>query len=82
MPTPALLFPEALDSPGLWPELGRIHGLEDKDFRWLADVRLASDSLRRQQRPPMSAERILLTADNQRSEERRGGKECRSRWSP
>ncbi|AXI61445.1 hypothetical protein DLD99_13510 [Pseudomonas kribbensis] len=65
MPTPALLFPEALDSPGLWPELGRIHGLEDKDFRWLADVRLASDRLRRQQRPPMSAERILLTADNQ-----------------
>ncbi|WP_432219553.1 dermonecrotic toxin domain-containing protein [Pseudomonas kribbensis] len=65
MPTPALLFPEALDSPVRWSELGRIHGLEDKDFRWLADVRLASDTLRRQQRPPMSAERILLTADNQ-----------------
>jgi hypothetical protein len=65
MPTPELLFPEALDSPGLWPELGRIHGLAEKDFRWLADVRLASDALRRQQKPPMLAERILLNADNQ-----------------
>ena len=65
VPTSPLLFPEALDSPGLWPGLGRTHGLAEKDFRWLADVRLVSDTLRRQQRPPMSAERILLSADSQ-----------------
>jgi len=64
-PTSALLFPEALDAPGRWPELGKIHGLKEKDFRWLADVRLASDTLRRQQKPPMSAERVLLNADSQ-----------------
>jgi len=65
VPTGALLFPEALDNPGLWPELGRTHGLAEKDFRWLANVRLASDALRRRQRPPMLAERILLSPDGQ-----------------
>ncbi|WP_409319160.1 dermonecrotic toxin domain-containing protein [Pseudomonas sp. KCJK9016] len=65
IPTSVLLFPEALDAPGRWPELGKTHGLEEKDFRWLAHVRLASDTLRRQQRPPMSAERVLLNADSQ-----------------
>ncbi len=65
VPTSPLFFPEALDAPGLWPVLGKTHGLAEKDFKWLADVRLASDILRRQQRPPMSAERILLNADGQ-----------------
>ncbi|MHB2247865.1 dermonecrotic toxin domain-containing protein [Pseudomonas fitomaticsae] len=65
VPNPELLFPEALDAPGLWTGLGKIHGLAEKDFRWLADVRLASDALRRQQKPPMLAERILLNADSQ-----------------
>jgi len=65
VPTSPLLFPEALDSPGLWPGLGKTHGLAEKDFNWLADVRLASDALRREQKPPMLAERVLLNADSQ-----------------
>ena len=61
-PTPPLLFPETFDSPGLWPKLGKAHGLSEKDFRWLAHARLASDALRRQQDPPMVIERLLLHA--------------------
>lgn len=64
-PTPPLLFPEAIDSPGLWSELGKAHGLREKDFRWLAHARLASATLRGQQTPPLRAERVLLNVGNQ-----------------
>ncbi|MBV6822992.1 dermonecrotic toxin domain-containing protein [Pseudomonas sp. PD9R] len=62
MPTsPApLFFPEALNSPGLWAELGKIHGLTRKEFEWLSHLQLASQTLRSQQSPPMLAEKILL----------------------
>ncbi|MFM9380701.1 dermonecrotic toxin domain-containing protein [Pseudomonas sp. UV AK001] len=64
VPTSPLLFTEVLDSPGLWPGLSKTHGLAEKDFNWLANVRLASDALRREQKPPMLAERVLLNADS------------------
>ncbi|MFJ2426882.1 dermonecrotic toxin domain-containing protein [Pseudomonas sp. NPDC087804] len=56
-----LLFPETLKSPGLWGELGPIHGLSRKDFDWLALTELATQALRSQQSPPMLAQRILLS---------------------
>lgn len=64
-PTPPLLFPDILDSPGLHAELGKTHGLNSKDFSWLAHVQLATHALRQLQTPPMHAERILLNADKQ-----------------
>ena len=33
-------------------------------------------------RPPRDVSRLLIMGDETRSEERRVGKECRSRWSP
>lgn len=64
MPSP-LLFPDILKAPGLHDDLGRTHGLNSKDFRWLAQVQLATHTLRSEQTPPMLAERILLNADKQ-----------------
>lgn len=63
MPTPParLFFPQALKSPGRWAELGKTHGLTQRDFQWLGHVELASHSLRSEQSPPMIAEKILLT---------------------
>ena len=63
MPTPSvpLLFPEALKSPGFWVDLGKTHGLTQKDFEWFSHLELATQSSRSQQRPPMLAESILLT---------------------
>ncbi|WKV86152.1 hypothetical protein LJJ44_10025 [Pseudomonas sp. B24_DOA] len=63
-PTP-LLFPDILRSPGLHPGLAKAHGLNSKDFSWLAHVRLATHALRSEQTPPMLAERILLNAEKQ-----------------
>lgn len=62
MPTPPapLLFPQALQSPGHWDDLGKTHRLTRKDFQWLGHLELASQTLRGQQSPPMLAERILL----------------------
>lgn len=62
MPTPPapLFFPQALHSPGHWNDLGKTHGLTRKDFEWLSHLELASQTLRSQQTPPMSAEKILL----------------------
>jgi hypothetical protein len=62
MPTPPLFFLEALQSPGLWNDLGKTHGLTQKDFEWLAHVELVTQTLRGQQTPPMLAEKILLNA--------------------
>ncbi|VVM69236.1 hypothetical protein PS662_01708 [Pseudomonas fluorescens] len=59
-PTAALFFPQALNAPGLWTELGQTHGLTRKDFEWLEHVKLASHTRRNQQSPPMLAERILI----------------------
>lgn len=64
-PTAPLLFPDILDSPGVHAKLGKTHGLNSKDFSWLAHVQLATHALRQQQTPPMHAERILLNADKQ-----------------
>ncbi|PCR95930.1 hypothetical protein CP336_13055 [Pseudomonas fluorescens] len=64
-PIKPLLFPEVFDSPGLWSELGKTHGLSEHDFRWLAHAKLSSDSLRSQQTPPMRAERILLNVGSE-----------------
>ncbi|WP_285415458.1 DUF6543 domain-containing protein [Pseudomonas sp. efr-133-TYG-5] len=64
-PTPPLLFAEAFDAPGRWKALGTLHGLSEKDFRWLAHAKLASATLRSQQTPAMRAERILLTVGKQ-----------------
>ncbi|MDX9669258.1 MULTISPECIES: dermonecrotic toxin domain-containing protein [unclassified Pseudomonas] len=63
-PAPPLLFPQFLDAPGLWRSLGNTHGLSVKDFDWLAHVRLATESLRRQQTPPMLAHRVLLNTED------------------
>ena len=62
MPTSVtpLFFPEALSSPGLWRELGKTHGLTQKDFEWFSHIELASQALRDEQTPPMLAKRILL----------------------
>ena len=66
MPTPPapLFFPQALHSPGHWNDLGRTHGLTRKDFEWFSHLELASQTLRSQQTPPMSAEKILLNAQD------------------
>jgi hypothetical protein len=63
--TAPLLFPEILKSPGLHADLAKTHGLNSKDFSWLAHVQLATHALRSEQTPPMLAERILLNADKQ-----------------
>ncbi|MFG6202827.1 dermonecrotic toxin domain-containing protein [Pseudomonas retamae] len=63
--TAPLLFPEILQSTGLHTELAKTHGLNSKDFDWLAHVQLATHALRKEQTPPMLAERILLNADKQ-----------------
>jgi hypothetical protein len=55
-----LFFPEALQSPGLWAELGNKHGLTRKDFEWFKHIELTNQTLRSQQSPPMLVERILL----------------------
>ncbi|SDQ86141.1 hypothetical protein SAMN04490195_2125 [Pseudomonas moorei] len=61
-PTP-LFFPEALQSPGLWNDLGKIHRLSRKEFEWLGHVELASQAQRSQQTPPMLAHSILVHAE-------------------
>ncbi|MEX3776251.1 DUF6543 domain-containing protein [Pseudomonas sp. MYb118] len=61
-PSTPLFFPQALQSPGQWADLGKVHGLTRKDFQWLAHVKLASHALRRQQSPAMSAERIRVSS--------------------
>ncbi|WP_281881340.1 hypothetical protein [Pseudomonas atacamensis] len=66
-PTAPLLFPVIFDSPGLHAALGPAHGLNSKDFDWLAHAQLATQSLRNKQTPPMLAERILLNADKQQA---------------
>ncbi|WP_434768916.1 dermonecrotic toxin domain-containing protein [Pseudomonas triticicola] len=60
-----LLFPDILKSPGLHAGLAKAHGLNSKDFSWLAHVQLSTHALRSEQTPPMRAERILLNADKQ-----------------
>lgn len=55
-----LLFPEILNSPGLWKDLGKTHDLSEKDFNWLAHIDLATNTLRSEQTPPLLAERILI----------------------
>ncbi|CAI8940399.1 hypothetical protein [Pseudomonas serboccidentalis] len=59
-----LLFPQFLHAPGLWRSLGTPHGLSIKDFDWLTHVQLATDSLRRQQTPPMLAHCVLLNTED------------------
>ncbi|MGE8064723.1 dermonecrotic toxin domain-containing protein [Pseudomonas sp. NPDC089569] len=61
-PPAPLYFPKVLNTPGLWTELGRIHGLTQRDFEWLKHIELTSQRLRSQQARPMIAERILLVA--------------------
>jgi hypothetical protein len=57
-----LFFPETLNSPGLWPALGKNHGLEDEDFKWLGHIKLSTHALRIKQPRPMFAQRIRLNA--------------------
>ncbi|NYH12075.1 dermonecrotic toxin domain-containing protein [Pseudomonas moraviensis] len=64
-PIQPLLFPEVFDSPGLWTELGKTHGLSEHEFRWLAHARLSTNALRSQQTPAMRAERILLNVGSE-----------------
>ncbi|WP_371921378.1 hypothetical protein, partial [Pseudomonas sp. HMWF006] len=61
-PVAALLFPEALKYKGLRAELGKTHGLNDKDFDWLAHVTLVTQALRSQQSPPMLAQSVQIKA--------------------
>lgn len=64
--SPAPLFlPEALQSPGLWTELGQTHGLTRRDFEWFSHLELATQVLRSEQNPPMLAESILLRVADQ-----------------
>lgn len=67
MPVPPdpLFFPEALQSPGRWTELGNIHGLARKDFEWFKHIELTSQTLRSRQSPPMLVERILIGTSDQ-----------------
>jgi hypothetical protein len=67
MPEPIapLLFPETLNFPGLWKALGKTHNLDDSDFDWLANVRLATHALRSEQTPPMFAQAIWINAGSQ-----------------
>ncbi len=60
-PSTPLFFPQALQSPGQWADLGKAHGLTRKDLQWLAHVKMASQTLRSQQTPSMLAERILIS---------------------
>ncbi|TMU83275.1 hypothetical protein FGA82_01260 [Pseudomonas fluorescens] len=60
--TPPLLFNEIFNSPGLWEGLGKTHGLDSKDFDWLANAKLGTQKLRDQQSPAMVAQRIQLNA--------------------
>ncbi|HEF4759985.1 TPA: hypothetical protein SAN82_002415 [Pseudomonas putida] len=60
-PSTPLYFPEALQSPGRWTELGKAHGLNERDFEWFSHLKLASHASRNQQTPPMLAEKILVT---------------------
>ncbi|MHA3739120.1 dermonecrotic toxin domain-containing protein [Pseudomonas sp. Eth.TT006] len=62
-PVTPLLFPQVLNAPGMWRSLGQSHGLSIKDFDWLAHVQLATDSLRREQTPPMLAHRVRLHSE-------------------
>ena len=59
-PVTPLFFPEALTSRGLWKELGKTHGLTQKDFEWFSQIKLANQALRDEQTPPMLAKKILL----------------------
>ena len=59
-PVTPLFFPEALTSRGLWKELGKTHGLTQKDFEWFSQIELATQALRDEQTPPMLAKKILL----------------------
>ncbi|POF43605.1 hypothetical protein B0D71_01970 [Pseudomonas laurylsulfativorans] len=59
-PVTPLFFPQALSSPGLWRELGKTHGLTQKDFQWFSQIELASQALRDRQTPPMLAKTIRL----------------------
>lgn len=61
-PASPLLFPETLNSHGLWAKLGKTHNLNGKDFTWLAHVTLATHALRSTQTPPMIAESIQIHA--------------------
>ncbi|MHC8320168.1 dermonecrotic toxin domain-containing protein [Pseudomonas sp. GB2N2] len=61
-PTAPLLFPQALNAPGQWSELGKTHGLTRKDFEWFKELKLATHIARNQQNPPMLAEIIMIGA--------------------
>ncbi|MHC8354397.1 dermonecrotic toxin domain-containing protein [Pseudomonas sp. LB3P81] len=59
-PSTPLFFPQALQSPGHWTDLGKTYGLTRKDFEWFEHLKLASHTSRNQQTPPMHAEKILI----------------------
>jgi hypothetical protein len=59
-PVTPLFFPEALTLRGSWRELGKTHGLTQRDFEWFSHIELASQALRDGQTPPMLAKKILL----------------------
>lgn len=61
-PTLPLFFPQALNSPGHWTDLGKTHGLSRKDFEWFRHLKLTSHAVRDQQSPPMHAEKIMIGA--------------------
>ncbi|MBV4458195.1 hypothetical protein KVG96_09565 [Pseudomonas sp. COR58] len=61
-PSAPLLFPEILEAPGLWEELGKPLGLSTRDLQWLGNVRLTRQERRSRETPPMYAYRILLNA--------------------
>ena len=61
-PASPLLFPETLNFPALWRQLGKTHNLNAKDFTWLGHVKLATQALRSRQTPPMLAQSIHIHA--------------------
>lgn len=61
-PASPLLFPETLNFPALWRQLGKTHNLNAKDFTWLSHVKLATQALRSRQTPPMLAQSIHIHA--------------------
>ncbi|MFM9487664.1 dermonecrotic toxin domain-containing protein [Pseudomonas monachiensis] len=59
-PVTPLFFPEALTLRGRWKELGKTHGLTQKDFEWFSHIELATQALRDKQTPPMLVKNVLL----------------------
>ena len=65
-----------------WFKIISVQSQQVKDLKKLNIDHLEMETLRDVLKPLSTATTVLSTASHARSEERRVGKECRSRWSP